>query len=110
MTKYRYPGLNAYTKQDAFIFKGRDDDSGKLLEQINLNKTLVLHAESGVGKSSLIQAGLLPLIEKTNDNFICVTIKLTEINDDGNSFTLIHSVKNAIYEASPEIKNDNLSI
>ena len=62
MSKYRYPGLNAYTGADAYIFRGRDTDASNLLREINLNRTVVLHAESGIGKSSVIQAGLIPLM------------------------------------------------
>lgn len=91
MIKYRFPGLNAYSKEDAPIFKGRDEDSLALYNLVLLNKTLVLHADSGVGKSSLIQAGLLPLIERQNGNTLqTIIIKLTDIKpnpDDVNILT-----------------------
>lgn len=64
--KHRYPGINFYSKEDARIFCGRAEDSQKLFTRVMLNQTVVLHGESGTGKSSLVQAGLLPLIEKYN--------------------------------------------
>ena len=64
--KYRYPGINFFTKDDQDIFCGRADDAQKLFNRVMLNNTLVLHGESGTGKSSLVQAGLVPLLEKQN--------------------------------------------
>lgn len=60
----RYPGINFFTKKDANIFCGRKEDTEKFYTQVILSKTLVLHADSGAGKSSLIQAGFLPLLEQ----------------------------------------------
>ena len=65
--KYRYPGINFFTKEDKDIFCGRDDDAQKLFNRTMLNNTIVLHGESGAGKSSLVRAGLIPLLEKQNE-------------------------------------------
>jgi WD40 repeat protein len=73
--KYRYPGLNYFTEEDKDIFCGREDDSMGLYTQVLLSQTLVLHAESGTGKSSLIQAGLLPLIKKFKPEYFPITLR-----------------------------------
>jgi WD40 repeat protein len=65
--KYRYPGINFFTKADADIFCGRADDAQRLFNRTMLNNTIVLHGDSGAGKSSLIRAGLIPLLEKQNE-------------------------------------------
>jgi WD40 repeat protein len=65
--KYRYPGINFFTKEDKNIFCGRDDDAQKLFSRALLNNTIVLHGDSGAGKSSLVRAGLIPLLEKQNE-------------------------------------------
>src|SRR6187402_2555958 len=63
-SNYRYPGVNYFTRKDKDIFCGREEDVHNFYTQVMLSKTLVLHAESGAGKSSLIQAGFLPLLEE----------------------------------------------
>lgn len=54
-----YKDLRAYQLTDASFFYGRDLAIGDLLDQIHKAPLTVLHAESGAGKSSLIQAGLM---------------------------------------------------
>ncbi|NIF04787.1 leucine-rich repeat domain-containing protein [Chryseobacterium sp. Tr-659] len=109
---YRFPGLNAYSKKDASIFKGRYDDSQNLFDRLLLNKTTVFHAESGIGKSSLIQAGLLPLIDRYNEEVSCeiipIEIKLTEVVNDpeNNNRLLVDFVFNKIYEKIPSLKQN----
>ena len=86
--RYRYPGVNSFTRTDEDIFCGRSDDAKKLLTRLMLGNTLVLHGESGQGKSSLVQAGLLPELVKYNEllkkngrlPYLPVTIKMDEIN------------------------------
>lgn len=86
--KYRYPGINFFTKNDQDIFCGRTDDTQKLFNRVMLNNTIVLHGESGSGKSSLVQAGLIPLMEKQNEYFLSqnkpqylpVTVRLDSIS------------------------------
>lgn len=109
-TNYRFPGLNAYSKKDASLFKGRDEDSQNLFNRLLLNKTTVFHADSGIGKSSLIQAGLLPIIDKYNDEVSCeiipIEIKLTEIINDQSNNLLVDFVFNKIYEEVPSLKKN----
>jgi WD40 repeat protein len=86
-TKYRYPGANYFKETDSDIFCGRDEDAQKLLGRTLLNNTIVLHGESGTGKSSLVRAGLMPLLKKQNEirlrqgkpQYLPVTIGLDEI-------------------------------
>lgn len=95
--RYRYPGINFFTKEDQDIFCGRADDSQKLFNRIMINNTVVLHGDSGSGKSSLVQAGLIPLLENQNQylksqhkpQYLPVTVRLDSISkisiDDNNS-------------------------
>lgn len=111
--RYRYPGINFFTKDDADIFCGRADDAQKLFNRVMLNNTMVLHGESGAGKSSLVQAGFLPLLEKQNAYFLSqhklqylpITVRLDSISkasgegnlDESNGEDiLINKIVNAI--------------
>jgi hypothetical protein len=53
-----YKGLQAYNESDAAIFFGRNQESMQLANRVLANRLTILYGESGVGKSSLLQAGL----------------------------------------------------
>jgi len=55
-----YPGLRAFTAPDARFFYGRDAEIGALLGRLRRERLLLLVGPPGAGKTSLIQAGLLP--------------------------------------------------
>lgn len=59
-----FKGVAPYTEEDVKIFKGRNIEA-KALEYIVIhNDFSVCYAESGEGKTSLINAGLIPMLRK----------------------------------------------
>lgn len=60
---YRYPGIQAFKREDAHIFFGRDKDQANIVRLVKLRQFLVLHGKSGLGKSSLLSAGVIPKLE-----------------------------------------------
>jgi hypothetical protein len=61
--RYRYPGVNPFKPTEENIFFGRDPDIEQLYELILLEKLVTLFGKSGYGKSSLLNAGILPRFE-----------------------------------------------
>jgi tetratricopeptide (TPR) repeat protein len=61
-----YPSLAYYDREQRPLFAGRDDDVARFAELLNVADTriLVLHGESGVGKSSFLLAGVIPFLEE----------------------------------------------
>ena len=61
-----YPGLKPFSKNEARIFFGRNKDIAQLHWLINENPEPVtlLFGQSGVGKSSLLFAGMYPRLQK----------------------------------------------
>jgi HEAT repeat protein/cellulose biosynthesis protein BcsQ len=57
-----YKFLNAFDLEDEKIFFGRDRMLKKLHRTLMSDRLVVLDAESGVGKTSLLNAGILPLL------------------------------------------------
>ena len=55
-----YPGLAAFTEADAEDFFGRDDEMAELWRKITYRRLLAVIGPSGVGKSSLLNAGVMP--------------------------------------------------
>lgn len=58
------PGMDFYHEEDASIFKGRDKDIEQLYQIILSSPVALLIGDSGMGKSSLVCAGLFPYIDK----------------------------------------------
>lgn len=53
-----YKGLNYFTQADAAIFLGRQQEIALLTNRALANRLTLLYGENGVGKSSLLRAGL----------------------------------------------------
>lgn len=62
--QYRYPGTRPYLEEDGPLFFGRNSDREKLTELIVLEKLVVLFGKSGYGKSSLLNAAVIPNLRK----------------------------------------------
>ena len=59
-----YPGLRRFKQEEAAIFYGRGHDTRKLYTQIGRPQpVIILSGKHGVGKSSLLAAGLIPRLE-----------------------------------------------
>ncbi len=57
-----WPGLASYTEEDAAYFAAREAECDELLERVLQHRLTVLYGLSGLGKSSLLQAGLFPAL------------------------------------------------
>ncbi|MCY1007065.1 SIR2 family protein [Nannocystis pusilla] len=64
-----YPGLQPFTARNRRYFFGREEDLSRVVAQLGQtgrtsHSWLLVDGPSGVGKSSLLQAGLLPALEQ----------------------------------------------
>ena len=59
-----YPGLRPFEKHEWPIFFGRERMADEVIERLVQQRFLVVHGDSGCGKSSLIRAGVLPRLEQ----------------------------------------------
>jgi len=66
----RYPGLHFFETSQYELFFGRDKDIENVSQSVFLNSTTVLYSKSGLGKSSLINAGVIPYLSKIWQNEI----------------------------------------
>jgi hypothetical protein len=64
MSRSRYPGAQPFSEQQADIFFGRQTAIQELYQLIRQEPLVVLYSKSGLGKSSLINAGVIPKARK----------------------------------------------
>lgn len=62
--KYRYPGVTPFSTEQADVFFGRKQDTDELYRLIKRESLIILYGKSGLGKSSLINAGVVPEVQK----------------------------------------------
>ena len=55
-----WPWLDPFTEKAEAFFNGREDDSAALERCVVSGTATVLFGKSGLGKTSLLQAGLFP--------------------------------------------------
>jgi WD40 repeat protein len=73
-----YPGLEAFIEQDAGVFFGREPQIVELLDRLHpmladrAHRFVAVIGPSGVGKSSLVQAGLLPRLARQRSRWVVV--------------------------------------
>ena len=61
-----WPGLSAFDEEAERFFNGRDAESAELLRLVGQAPLTVLFGKSGLGKTSLMQAGLFPRLRQQN--------------------------------------------
>ena len=80
-----YPGLRRFTAADAPVFFGRGHSIRRLYERVTSPTSapvILLHGQSGVGKSSILEAGLTPRLQMSyNGSIPCevVTIRIDPV-------------------------------
>ena len=62
----RYPGLKPFDRAQSAVFYGRREDAARLTNLILQQRLVVLFAKSGIGKTSILQAGVAPNLEIQN--------------------------------------------
>jgi hypothetical protein len=58
-----YKGPESYQIEDADVFYGRDSEANQLIAKILSSRFTLVHAQSGAGKTSLLNARIIPGLE-----------------------------------------------
>ena len=69
-----WPGLESFREDDAFFFHGREQEASELLRLAKRDTLTVLFSRSGLGKTSLLRAGLFPKLR--DERFLPLYIRL----------------------------------
>ena len=81
----RYPGLRPFDSEEQDYFFGRDEEIEAVCRLLDLDNLTILHGPSGMGKSSLINAGILPALSKIRNwdiPYHVVTIRFTNYDPE----------------------------
>src|SRR5438046_2263734 len=62
MTSNPFPGIRPFGESDSDLFFGRDEEIEQLLDLLSARRFLTVLGVSGSGKSSLIRAGVIPVL------------------------------------------------
>ncbi|MFK7770799.1 MAG: hypothetical protein AB8F94_01625 [Saprospiraceae bacterium] len=89
----RYPGIRPFTAEDAHLFKGRDEEKRDLFQLIVLNDIVVLFGKSGIGKSSLLNAGVCPQLEDRNLHPVFIRLNNTTLPPEKQVLELLQEKK-----------------
>lgn len=77
---YRYPGVHSFGVEEVYqkLFFGRDREIHDLFQLIRSNRLIVLYGKSGLGKTSLLQAGIFPRLEEID--LLPLRVRLNQID------------------------------
>ncbi len=93
-----YKGLHSYEETDADVFYGRTEDSERLFQLIRHNLLTVLIGKSGIGKTSLLNAGVFPKLRK--ESYLPIRVRLNYAAD---ASPLLDQIRQAIRESKIKV-------
>jgi hypothetical protein len=70
-----FPGPRPFTSVDEAFFFGRDREASQLATMVATNNLTVLYGESGVGKSSLVNARLRKALEAVEPDWLIINFR-----------------------------------
>lgn len=110
MAENTFLGLQPYTEDDAYRFKGRAEESQELFRLIVRNDFTVCYAESGEGKTSLLNAGVFPLLRENMYFPIAITFTSDDYKVTPDNFSTIidRCIKDSITEYNEKNKGINV--
>lgn len=82
ISKNPWKGLDSYSYSDNSIFYGRKIETGALVDTILNNRFTILYGPSGVGKSSLLNAGVRPKLAEKNYFVVDVSMRQFDLKSD----------------------------
>jgi len=90
-------GLASYTEESRSYFHGRDEEAAELARRVQRKNLTVLFGQSGLGKTSLLRAGLVPRLR--GEGFCPVYVR---VDYSPESPPPAEQIKQAIFRATAE--------
>ena len=104
-----WKGLVPYQDGDKCLFCGRERETEELSEIVRQNTIVTLYGRSGVGKTSLLQAGIFPIMKFFG--YKPISIRLSTERKTGESLTdcIIRIIK-GFYKSNPESSSNQMKL
>ncbi len=99
--KCPYRGLSTFEIEDEHFFFGREKFINDLIERVETQPLVTVIGRSGIGKSSVVKAGLIPRLKKKPGNF-----KMTVLRPKNRPFYEFYKAILELFE--PELKDTKL--
>jgi tetratricopeptide (TPR) repeat protein len=103
---YRYPGSRPFndTALDRSLFFGRDEEKQRLFHHILVENLFVLFSRSGMGKTSLLNAGLMQMLRERD--FLPMSIRFNdpEIKPLNTVYT---GIEEAVQQRNEQVDDQN---
>jgi len=99
--KSRYAGVRPFETEQQLLFRGRQQDIDSLFRFIQLEQLVVLFGKSGTGKSSLLNAGIIPKI-KAEGTLTPIRIRFKAWRKDATTIPPTETVRRLICKKSDE--------
>ncbi len=80
MLHHRYPGVKPFTSEEKDLFFGREKDIRDLYSLLFIKQSVVLYGKSGYGKSSLLNAGIIPKLMEEGE-WACFSIRFNNFSE-----------------------------
>ena len=93
-----WPGLFWYTEEQAHLFFGRGEETQELLRLIQRETLTVLFGRSGLGKTSLLRAGVFPRLRQ--EGYFPVVLRLNYSPQAGSPVEQVKALTEAAARAS----------
>ncbi len=74
---YRYPGPQSFREEDELLFHGRKKEAKALHDLVMAQPLVALFSKSGMGKTSLLQAGLAPRLRFSPFDLVKIRLNRT---------------------------------
>src|SRR6266571_876701 len=95
-----WPGLDYFIEENRAFFHGRDAEADLLLTMVRHRILTVLYSQSGLGKSSLLQAGLFPRLRADGRLPVYIRLNLTDAEAlAGDATSLVAQTRQFIKDA-----------
>lgn len=85
-----YKGLNSYEEKDKDKFYGRGEETEHVLQLVEFNFLSVIFGKSGIGKTSLLNAGVFPRLRE--ENFLPIRLRLNYSEGEPPLLEQIHQI------------------
>lgn len=99
-------GLASYEYNDAYRFFGREEELSELKTAICNNLFTTIYGISGAGKTSLINAGMMPLLEK--EGYLPVRVRLDHKSKIGYNSQIIKTIVSTLENSGGEVETVNV--